>query len=128
MFGPITLSDSSTYLEKENITLSYLSCLCNVVAWSSNKQHIVSRSNTETEYRSLVNIRTEIICIRSILQELHIIMSQQPLIWCDNLSIVALSANPIFHPRSKHFRLDLYFVCKRVLDKRLSVNHVPSTK
>lgn len=38
------------------------------------------------------------------------------------------SANPVFHSRSKHFKLDLYFVHERVMDKLQLVNHVPSSE
>lgn len=34
----------------------------------------------------------------------------------------------MFHSRSKHFELDLHFVRERVMDKRLIVNHVPSSE
>lgn len=34
---------------------------CNAVAWSSKKQHIVSRFCTEVKYRSLANATGEVI-------------------------------------------------------------------
>lgn len=88
----------------------------NAIAWSSKKQQTVSRSSTEAEYRSLASATTEVIWIQSLLKELHISQTRQPLLWCDNLSTVALSANPVFHSRSKHFELDLHFVRERVMD------------
>lgn len=98
----------------------------NAITWSSKKQTTVSRSSTEAEYRSLANLTTEVIWIQTLLQELRVPLPQKPTLWCDNLSTVALSANPVFHSRSKHFELDLHFVRERVIDRRIEVNHVPS--
>ena len=38
---------------------------------------------------------------------------------------VQLSANPLFHARTKHVGLDLHFVREKVLNKELQVNYVP---
>ena len=43
------------------------------------------------------------------------------MVWCDNLSIIAMSTNFILHSRTKHIKLDLYFVCEKVLAKKLAV-------
>ncbi|XP_060959428.1 uncharacterized mitochondrial protein AtMg00810-like [Cannabis sativa] len=39
----------------------------NLVAWSSKKQHTVSRSNTEAEFSSLANVVAEITWLKSLL-------------------------------------------------------------
>ncbi|KAM6545684.1 hypothetical protein CsatB_026420 [Cannabis sativa] len=81
----------------------------NLIYWSSKKQHTVSRSSTETEYRSMESLTAEITWIQSLLG--------------DNLSTVLMSANPILHARTKHIELDLYFVREKVLAKDLTVKH-----
>ena len=37
-----------------------------------------------------------------------------------------LSANLVLRARTKHIELDLYFVCKKVIQKFIDVRHVPS--
>ncbi|XP_073022027.1 secreted RxLR effector protein 161-like [Primulina eburnea] len=96
------------------------------IVWCSKKQPIVSRSSTEAEYRSLANATSELIWLQSLITELHIPLSKTPVLWCDNLSTISLSANPVLHSKSKHIELDLYFVREKVLFKHLSVQHVPS--
>lgn len=81
---------------------------------------------TEAEYRSLANATSEMLWIRSVLSELHITSSQQPELWCDNMSTIVLSANPVLHSRTKLLELDLHFVREKVLVKSLNVRHVPS--
>ena len=98
----------------------------NLVTWSSKKQPTLSRSSTEAEYRSLASATAEILWLNSLLQELRIQQSRTPIIWCDNLSTVSLSANPVLHSRTKHIELDLFFVREKVVNKDLSVCHIPS--
>lgn len=76
----------------------------------SKKQHIVSRSSTKAEYISLASVTAELTWLTSLLSVLLITMTKQPVVWCDNLSTVLLSANPVLHARTKHIELDLYFV------------------
>lgn len=94
----------------------------NLVSWSSKKQNTVSRSTTEAEYRSLA----EVTWIQSLLRELRVFCPQKPLVRCDNLSTVLLTANPVLHARTKHLELDMFFVREKVQRKELVVQHVPS--
>ncbi|KAL6331208.1 hypothetical protein AAG906_009636 [Vitis piasezkii] len=51
-----------------------------------------------------------------------------PVLWCDNLSTMLLSANPILHARTKHIELNLYFVKEKVLKKYMDIRHVPANE
>lgn len=73
----------------------------NPVSWQSKKQHTISRSSTEAEYRSLAQLTAELTWISSLLTELDIHLPHPPVVWCDK-STVLLSANPVQHARTKH--------------------------
>lgn len=85
----------------------------------------MARSSTEAEYRSLAATTAEIVWVQSLLHELHVKLPP-PVIYCDNMSTVALSHNPILHARTKHMELDLFFVREKVLSKLLQILHIPS--
>ncbi|XP_062104178.1 uncharacterized mitochondrial protein AtMg00810-like [Humulus lupulus] len=48
-----------------------------LVSWSSKKQAVVSRSNTESEYRALAQVAAEISWIESLLKELKFPLSSK---------------------------------------------------
>jgi hypothetical protein len=47
------------------------------------------------------------------------------LIYCDNVSVVYLSTNPIQHQRMKHVEIDLHFIQERIAIGNVRVLHVP---
>jgi len=98
----------------------------NLISWSSRKQPTVSRSSTESEYKSVANTAAEVIWIRSLLKELGLTLSTPPKIWCDNIGATYLSVNPIFHARTKHVAIDFHFVRELVASKDLEILFVPS--
>jgi len=59
-----------------------------LVSWSSRKQKVVSRSSTESEYRALADLATEITWTRSLLAELKLSLPRKPTLWCDNLRVL----------------------------------------
>jgi hypothetical protein len=78
----------------------------NLVSWSARKQQTVSRSSTEAKYKALANATAEIIWIRTLLDELCVPHPSAAALWCNNLGATYLSANPVFHARTKHIEVD----------------------
>jgi len=88
----------------------------NLVVWTLKKQAVISRSTTEVEYRNLANIVIELAWLKSLLNELKIVV-KPPTVFCDNMSAIMLTANPVLHVRTKYLELDLYFVREEVQKK-----------
>ena len=86
----------------------------NLVSWSSKRQHTVSRSSAEAEYRAVANGVAEASWLRQLLMELRHPPRRAILVYCDNISAVYLSTNPVQHERTKHVEIDLHFVRERV--------------
>jgi hypothetical protein len=99
----------------------------NLISWSSRKQSTVSRSSTEAEYKAIADATAELIWLQVLLRELGITLQRSPTLWCDNIGATYLSANPIFHRRSKHVEVDYHFVRERVSSRQLDVRII-STK
>ena len=86
----------------------------------------MSRSSTEAEYKSLANATAEILWVESLLEELGVKQHRASCLWCDNLGATYLSANPVFHARTKHIEIDFHFVRERVAEKKLEIRFIPS--
>ena len=101
-------------------TSSFIAYLgSNPITWAAKKQPIVSRSSSEAEYRALASNAAELPCLRILLQELHIYLLKPPLLWCDNLSALALASNPVFHSH-KTYRGGLPFCARASCSKGYS--------
>jgi hypothetical protein len=64
--------------------------------------------------------------VQTLLKELNIFSPKTARLWCDNLGAKYLSANPVFHGRTKHIEVDYHFVRERVFRKLLIINFVSS--
>jgi hypothetical protein len=69
----------------------------NIVSWSSKRQPIVSRSSVEAKYHVVADGVTEAAWLRRLLQELHSSLKRSTLVYCDNVSAMYLSTNPVQH-------------------------------
>lgn len=52
--------------------------------------------------------------LRQLLIELHLPLCRATVVYCDNVSAVYLSSNPVQHQRTKHVEIDLHFVREKV--------------
>lgn len=58
--------------------------------------------------------------------ELHQPLSHATLVYCNNVSAIYLSSNPIHHQQTKHIELDIHFVREQVQQGQVRILHVPS--
>ncbi|GKD00753.1 ribonuclease H-like domain-containing protein, partial [Tanacetum coccineum] len=98
----------------------------NLLTWSSKHQDTLSRSSAEAEYRGVANAIAETAWIRNLLRELHTLLFTETLVYCDNVSVVYMSANPVQHQRTKHIEIDIHFVRDKVAAGHVRVLHVSS--
>jgi hypothetical protein len=91
----------------------------NLVSWSA--------TSAEAEYRTGANGVAEATWLRQLLLELQAPPSRCTLVYCDNISAVYLSNNPVQHQRTKHVEIDLHFVREKVAIGQVRVLHVPMT-
>jgi hypothetical protein len=99
-----------------------------LVSWSSKRQATVSRSSAEAEYRAVANAVADCVWLRQLLDELGASVPKATVVFCDNISAVYMSTNPVHHRRTKHIELDIHFVHEKVALGDFRVVHVPTTQ
>ncbi|GKA97572.1 ribonuclease H-like domain-containing protein [Tanacetum coccineum] len=67
----------------------------NILSWSSKQQHTLSRSSAEAEYRDVANAVAETEWIHNLLHELHTTVSSATIVYCDNVSAIYMTSNPV---------------------------------
>ena len=94
------------------------------ITWSAKKQCTVSRSSIEAEYHALASTAAKLYWIRMLLHDFGIFLPQHPLLWCDNVSALAMASNSVFRAQTKHIEVDYHFVREKVLRRDLLVKFI----
>lgn len=82
----------------------------NLISWSAKRQPTLSRSSAEAEYRGVVNVVAETRWLHNFFLKLVCAFQKVTIVYCDNVSAVYLSSNPVQHQRTKHVKIDIHFV------------------
>ena len=114
------------------------------VSWTSKRQLTISRSSTESEYKSLSDRVKEGVWLSRLLHELRVLSSTNipvtqtnseihknllPIeISCDSQSVVKLARNPVFHARSKHIKIHHHYVRERLLEGEISLKYINTSQ
>nr|GEW28948.1 NBS-containing resistance-like protein [Tanacetum cinerariifolium] len=98
----------------------------NLLSWFAKRLVTLSRSSIEAKYRGVANVVAETAWVRNLLHELHAPLFTATLVYCDNISVVYMSTNPVQHQRTKHIEIDIHFVRDFVTSGQVCVFHVPS--
>jgi len=64
--------------------------------------------------------------LSQLLQELHISIPSATIVYCDNVSTIYMTVNPVHYRHMKHIEIDIHFVREKVALGQFRVLHVPS--
>jgi hypothetical protein len=94
------------------------------ISWKTKKQHTVSRSSAEAEYRSLATTTCELKWLKELLSFLGVSHPRPMKVYCDSQAAMHIAANPVFHERTKHIGVDCHFVRDKLLRGNISTYYV----
>ena len=96
------------------------------MSWKSNLHAIVALFTIKVEYAALTEAIKEALWLDGISKELGL-KNCVPKVFCDSQSAIHLSKNSVFHKRTKHIDLGLYFVRDVIVEQQVVVEKI-STK
>ena len=76
----------------------------------SKKQEVISQSTTEAEYVVVATAMNQALWIRKLMADLFMEQKESTQILVDNQSAISTENNSVFHGKTKHFKLKLYFL------------------
>ena len=69
------------------------------ISWSSRKQKRVALSSSEAEYVAATSAACEAIWLKRILADMRQQVDRSTNIYYDNMSVIVMTKNPVFHSR-----------------------------
>ncbi|GKA17298.1 retrovirus-related pol polyprotein from transposon RE2 [Tanacetum coccineum] len=93
------------------------------ISWKTKKQPTVSRSFAEAEYRSTATTSCELTWLKSLFFSLGVHGSRPMHLFCDNIAVIHIASNPVFHDRTKHIEVDCHYVREQIQAGNIVTSH-----
>lgn len=99
------------------------------ISWKSKKQATVSRSSAEAEYRAMASSVAEVVWMISMFKELGVNIEVPVTLYSDNKSsALQITANHVFHERTKHIDIDCHFTREKIQEGLIVTTYIPSAE
>ncbi|KAJ8765191.1 hypothetical protein K2173_011451 [Erythroxylum novogranatense] len=99
----------------------------NLIFWYNKKQPTIARSSTDSEYKALANATAKLMWLLTLLREIGYLPLQLATLWCDNVSVIYLTSNPIFHALTKHVEIDYHFIRDQIRQATVQIRFTKSS-
>ncbi|XP_062104486.1 secreted RxLR effector protein 161-like [Humulus lupulus] len=95
------------------------------INWKSQQQHVVALSTTEAEFMAVTEAFKEATWIKGILQEISMLKGRV-YVFSDSQSAIHLSKNPVYHERSKHIDIRMFWIRDNIEAGEINLEKVPT--
>ena len=94
-----------------------------LILWKPVKQGTVPKSSTESEYRALSSVASEVVQLKRLLGHFEVDIGSI-MLFCDNKPAIHLTSNPSYHERLKYIDIDCHFIRELVQSNIFKLIHV----
>ncbi|KAF3646374.1 putative adenylate isopentenyltransferase 5, chloroplastic-like [Capsicum annuum] len=98
-----------------------------LISWKFKKQHTVSRSSAEAEYRSMASAVAELTSLVGLFQELEVPITLPISVYSNSNSAIQLTNNLVFHERTKHIEINCHFIRDKIKNGLIKALYVQSS-
>ena len=117
-------ADYASNKDNRRSTTAYMfmlndSCIC----WKAQLQSVVALSTTEAEFMATTEAFKEAVWLQGILQELRQ-MRDKTTIFSDSQSSIHLCKNPVYHEKSKHIDIRLYWIREKIEEGTIKLEKI----
>ena len=99
-----------------------------VISWKCKKQHTVSRSSAEAEYRCMTDTCCEIKWLLALFKTFGYNKLTPVALACDSRSALYIASNPVYHERTKHIDIDCHLVRELLQLGVVTTTHVQTSE
>ena len=104
-------SDWAGYADDMKSTSGYcFSFGFGIFSWCSRKQEIIAQSTINVEYVVAMLAANQALWLRKLMIDLQMEQKESTTFFVDNLAAISIANNLVFHHRTKHFKIKLYFL------------------
>jgi hypothetical protein len=111
-------------IQRWSVTDYFFKLADGIISWCSHAQKTIALSSTEAEYMALFNCSRQAIWIKTMIEELGIIIKTIP-IYCDNQGASFIASNPLQESHTKHINIWYHYICELVGAKKVETMFVP---
>lgn len=97
-----------------------------LISWKCKKQDKVSKSSTEAENYAMSAVCSKILWFRGLLFDLGFTQHLSTPFHADNISVIRITENSVFHERTKHIEVDCHFIHDEYLRNVISLPFISS--
>ncbi|XP_033512445.2 uncharacterized mitochondrial protein AtMg00810-like [Nicotiana tomentosiformis] len=99
---------------RKSITSFLVKIRDSIVSWKSKKQTTISRSSSESLYRSMASAVVELTWLLGMLKEISLKFELPITTYSDSKAAIQIPTNPVFHKRTKYIEIDNYFIREKI--------------